>query len=82
MNLTFPTNGESENPGSLALRVRPSQLNADCYVLIESTVPSVGGFEKQDGTMNKQIQAWPIGANAASIIQNLNPILTNQEFTK
>jgi len=82
MNLTFPTNGESENPGSLTLRVLTSQLNADCYALIESTVPSVGGFEKQDGTMNKQIPAWPIGANAASIIQNLNPILTNQEFTK
>jgi hypothetical protein len=42
----------------------------------------VGGFKKKDGTMNEQISAWPIGANAASIIQNLKPILINQEFTK
>jgi len=32
--------------------------------------------------MNEQISAWPISANAASIIQNLKPILINQEFTK
>src|SRR5712671_6582408 len=32
--------------------------------------------------MNEQISAWPISANAASVIQNLKPILTNEEFTK
>jgi hypothetical protein len=32
--------------------------------------------------MKKQISAWPIGANAASIIQNLKPVLIDQEFTK
>jgi len=32
--------------------------------------------------MNEQISAWPISANAASIIQNLKPILINQEFTR
>ena len=30
----------------------------------------------------EQISAWPLGANAASFIQNLKPILINQEFTK
>ena|SRR5271166_3010085 len=39
-------------------------------------------FKKKDGTMNEQISGWPIGANAASIIQNLKPILINHEFTK
>jgi hypothetical protein len=32
--------------------------------------------------MNEQTSAWPMSANAASIIQNLKPILTNREFTK
>ena len=32
--------------------------------------------------MNEQISAWPISADAASIIQNLKPIFINQEFTK
>ena len=32
--------------------------------------------------MSEQISAWPIGANTASIIQSLKPILINQEFTK
>ena|SRR5258707_14940174 len=32
--------------------------------------------------MNEQISAWPIGANAGSIIQNLKPVITDQEFTK
>jgi hypothetical protein len=42
----------------------------------------LGGFKKKDGTMSEQISAWPIGANTASIIQSLKPILINQEFTK
>jgi hypothetical protein len=42
----------------------------------------VSGFKKKDGTMNEQISVWPIGANAASIIQNLKPVLIDQEFTK
>ena len=32
--------------------------------------------------MSEQISAWPVGANAASIIQNSKPILINREFTK
>jgi hypothetical protein len=40
------------------------------------------GFKKKDGTMNEQISAWPISANAASTIQNLRPIFINREFTK
>jgi hypothetical protein len=32
--------------------------------------------------MSEQISAWPIGANAASIIRSLKPILINREFTK
>jgi hypothetical protein len=32
--------------------------------------------------MSEKISAWPIGANAASIIQSLKPVLINQEFTK
>jgi hypothetical protein len=32
--------------------------------------------------MNEQISAWPIGANAGSIIQNLKPVITDREFTK
>jgi hypothetical protein len=32
--------------------------------------------------MNEHISAWPIGANAGSIIQNLKPVITDQEFTK
>ena len=32
--------------------------------------------------MNEQISTWPISANAATTVQNLRPILTNQEFTK
>lgn len=37
---------------------------------------------KKDGTMSEQISAWPISTNAASIIQNLKPLLISQEFTK
>src|ERR1700682_5185860 len=37
---------------------------------------------KRDGTMNQEISAWPISTNAALIIQNLKPLLINQEFTK
>ena len=40
------------------------------------------GFKKKDGTINEQISAWPISANAASIIRNSKPILTHQELTK
>ena len=32
--------------------------------------------------MNEEISAWPISTNAALIIQNLKPLLINQEFTK
>ena len=32
--------------------------------------------------VKEQISAWPLSANAASFIQNLKPILINQEFTK
>jgi hypothetical protein len=43
--------------------------------------PNRDGSKKKNGTMNKQIAAWPIGANAASIIRNLKPAI-DQEFTK
>jgi hypothetical protein len=32
--------------------------------------------------MNEQISAWSISANAGSIIQNLKPLIIDQEFTK
>jgi hypothetical protein len=43
---------------------------------------TVSGFKKKDETMNEQISARPIGANAASIIQNLKPVRVDQGFTK
>ena len=30
-------------------------------------------------TMNTRISAWPTGANAGSIIQNLKPVIIDQE---
>jgi hypothetical protein len=34
------------------------------------------------GAVNEQISAWPLSANAALCIQDLESILINQEFTK
>jgi hypothetical protein len=39
-------------------------------------------LKRKDGTMNKQISAWPLSANAASCIQNPKPLLVNQESIK
>jgi hypothetical protein len=47
-----------------------------------TTATTLSGFKKKDGTMNEQISARPIRASAVSIIQNLKPMLIDQEFTK
>jgi hypothetical protein len=47
-----------------------------------TTATALNGFKKKDGTINEQISARPIRANAASIIQNLKPMLIDQEFTR
>ena len=43
--------------------------------------PTRDGCKKKNGTINKQTAAWPIRANAGSIIRNLKPVI-DEEVTK
>jgi hypothetical protein len=40
------------------------------------------GLKRKHRTMNEQISAWPLNANAASFLQNPKPLLVNQESIK